>query len=149
MDERKILFNQFLKDKRTYNLNVGYWRIKLQKALEEKISKEDILFKNKNSKGKNFYDGNPIFSYYSLKHNKAIRVIQEDANELETYKDIKLIDAWIDNLKIPISATEDKDVKELVVSIFLTNTTVEKCILLIKDWFLGKLDTTDIEIKLN
>ena len=147
MDELKILYNQFLKDKRTYNLNVGYWRIKLQKALEEKIYKSDILFKNKNSKGKNFYDGNPIFSYYSNKHNKAFRVIQEDANEIENLNDIKLIEAWIDNIQISSSPedSEVKEVKELVISLFLTNATVDKCVLLIKEWFLGQLDSTNIE----
>ena len=48
MDERKILYQQFLKDKSIYNLNVSYWRVKLQKALDEKISSKDQLIKNKN-----------------------------------------------------------------------------------------------------
>lgn len=145
MSERKVLFNQFLKDKRTYNLNVGYWRIRLQKAIEEKISKEDVLFKNKNIYGKNFYDGNPIFSYYSKSKNKAFRVIQEDATELESFKDIKLIEAWIDTIRIPISEGKENEVQELVISIFLTDQSVELCIILIKDWLSGQLDTSTLE----
>ena len=81
MDERKALYHEFLKDKRIYNLNVSYWRIQLQKALEEKILSKEQLIKNKDNEGKGFYDGNPIFSYYSSKKEKAIRVIQEDPED--------------------------------------------------------------------
>lgn len=148
MDERKILYQQFLREKAIYNLNVSYWRIKLQKALNEKISSKDQLIKNKDNKGKNFYDGNPMFSYYNPRKEKAIRVIQEDPSEINKYSDIKLIEAWISKILVTDSSREDKEVPELVISLFLTKSTVEKCVELAKDWFNGNLSKTNLESKL-
>ena len=64
-DKGKILYNHFLEDKNTYNLNVGYWRRKLQKAIAQKIEIADQPIQNRNESGKSFYDGNPIFSFYN------------------------------------------------------------------------------------
>lgn len=149
MDERKSLFIQFLKDKRTYNLNVGYWRRKLQKALEEKISRQDQFIKNKNSKGKSFYDGNPIFSYYNSSKEKAIRIIQEDPGELNNYLEIKLVEAWIDNIRIPNLKDKEVEVPELVISIYLTSSSVDKCLFLVRSWYFGQLNKSNIEELIN
>jgi hypothetical protein len=134
MDERKTLFNQFLKDKSTYNLNIGYWRRKLQTALQEKLTPEKQLINNRDDKGKNLYDGNPIFSYYNRPRNKAIRIIQEDPSELTNYSEVKLIQAWFDKITIPISRSKEKEVDELVISIFLTHTSVERCLIIVRAW---------------
>ena len=142
-DERKILFRDFLNDKSVYNLNVGYWRRKLQKALEEKrISFEDKnqLIVNKDKYGKNFYDGNPIFSYINFDREKAIRIIQEDPEDINHYSDIKLIEAWID--KIPVGT---KQVAELVVSLYLTHDTVKKCLDLVNKWMTGDINKNNID----
>lgn len=149
MNERKILYQQFLKDKNIYNLNVGYWRVKLQKALNEKISKKDLLIKNKNDKGKNFYDGNPIFSYYNAKKDKAIRVIQEDPEYIKTYLEIKLIQAWITKIFVAHTETEEREVPELVISLFLTSSTVDKCVQLAKEWFSGDLTKSNLKARLD
>jgi hypothetical protein len=148
MDERKILYQQFLKDKSIYNLNVGYWRVKLQKTLDEKISSKEQLIKNKDEKGKSFYDGNPMFSYYSQKKDKAIRVIQEDPIYIETYSDIKLIEAWIDKIFVIDKNKEEREVPELVISLFLTSSTVNKCVQLAKDWFSGKITKSNLKSRL-
>ncbi len=148
MDERKILYQQFLKDKNIYNLNVAYWRIKLQKALDEKISNNDQLIKNKNDKGKSFYDGNPMFSYYNSKKAKAIRVIQEDPTYIETHLDIKFIEAWITKIFIIDSDKEEREVQELVISVFLMSSTVNKCVQLAKEWFSGDLTKSNLKSKL-
>lgn len=141
MDERKILYNLFLEDKRTYNLNVSYWRVQLQKALQQKILKEDIIIDNKTKDGKSFYDGNPIFSYVNPSRQKAIRVIQENPKELDSFKDIVLIDAWIDKLTVVINSVADHQIPELVISLFLTSSTNKKCLLLAKSWFEGTIDS--------
>jgi len=143
MDERKALYRDFLKDKRIYNLNVSYWRVKLQKILEEKISSKEQLFKNKNQKGKGFYDGNPIFSYLNTRNDKAIRIIQEDPEDIGGYSEIKLIEAWIDKVIIPYSEN-NKEVSELVISLYLTKTSVEKCVHLVTLWFKGDLTSKNI-----
>lgn len=145
MDERKFLYQQFLKDKSIYNLNVSYWRVKLQKALEEKISSKDQLITNRNDQGKSFYDGNPMFSYYSTRKEKAIRVIQEDPTFIETYSDIKLIEAWITKIFVIGSKSEEKEVPELVISLFLTNSTVDKCVQIAKDWFNGEITKSNLK----
>jgi len=149
MDERKILYQQFLKDKSIYNLNVSYWRVKLQKTLDEKLSTKDQLIKNKNDKGKSFYDGNPMFSYYNTNKDKAIRVIQEDPTYIETYLDIKLIEAWISKIFVIDSNKEEREVPELVVSLFLTNSTVDKCVQLAKEWFSGDLTKSNLKGRLS
>ena len=149
MDERKILYQQFLTDKNIYNLNVSYWRVKLQKALDKKISTKDQLIKNKNDKGKSFYDGNPMFSYYNPSKDKAIRVIQEDPTSIETYFDINLIEAWITKIFIIDSNKEEREVPELVISLFLTSSSVDKCVQLAKEWFSGDLTKSNIKSRLS
>jgi len=149
MDERKILYQQFLKNKSIYNLNVSYWRVKLQKALNEKISSNDQLIKNKDDKGKSFYDGNPMFSYYNPKKGKAIRVIQEDPTFIEVYSDINLIEAWIAKIFVIDHNEEEKEIPELVISLFLTGTTVEKCVQLAKEWFVGDLTKSNLKKRLS
>ena len=148
-DERKILYQQFLKDKSIYNLNVSYWRVKLQKAFNEKIFTRDQLIKNKNEEGKSFYDGNPMFSYFNPKKDKAIRVIQEDPTYIETYSDIKLIEAWIAKIFINDSNKEEREVPELVISLFLTSSTVDKCVQLAKEWFSGDLTKSNLKNRLS
>lgn len=144
MDDRKVLFLQFLKDKRTYNLNVSYWRIKLQKALDEKISSKDQFIKNRTMDGVNFYDGNPIYSHYSISKDKAIRIIQEDPIGVVSFSEIKLIDAWIDKIWILNNKHDEREIEELVISVFLTHSSVEKCLELVKAWFFGGLDKSNL-----
>jgi hypothetical protein len=148
VDERKILYQQFLNDKSIYNLNVSYWRVKLQKALNEKISTKDQLIKNKNDKGKSFYDGNPMFSYFNPQKDKAIRVIQEDPTFIVSYSDIKLIEAWITKIFIIDRNSEEREVPELVISLFLTSSTVDKCVQLAKEWFSGDLTKSNLKSRL-
>lgn len=150
MSEDRVLFNKFLKDKNSYNLNVGYWHRKLQKELEEEFSLRDLLFKNRDNKGKSLYDGNPMFSYYSHKKNKAIRIIQEDPDLLTEHTQIKFVQAWINKVRISISknADEDRDVEELVISVFLTQSSIIRCLELVRQWFNGDLNKDNIKYKL-
>ena len=118
----KILFKNFLYDKNAYNLNSGYWKRKLLKNLDLKFSIENQYILNRKSDGKNFYDGNPIFSY--VENNKAFRIIQENPEELRDINDInniKPIDAWIDNLYL---RDNSYSIPELVISLYLTSITL-------------------------
>ncbi|MDN3551000.1 phage exclusion protein Lit family protein [Mucilaginibacter aquaedulcis] len=143
-DQGKILFNQFLTDKNTYNLNVGYWRRKLQKALVQKIELAEQPIQNKNEAGKNFYDGNPIFSYYSEEKSKALRIVQVNPEELQEFPNMFLLDAWIDKREFDKSTNENK-VDELVITILLTQSSVDRCIQTVVLWFNNKLNRTNLD----
>ncbi|MBP6577808.1 MAG: hypothetical protein KA796_13795 [Chryseobacterium sp.] len=139
----KILFKNFLYDKNAYNLNSGYWKRKLLKNLDLKFSIENQYILNRKSDGKNFYDGNPIFSY--VENNKAFRIIQENPEELRDINDInniKPIDAWIDNLYL---RDNSYSIPELVISLYLTQETVKKCIELIKEFRFDRLTKNNIQ----
>ena len=138
-DANKILYNSFLKEKKIYNLNSGYWKRKLLKTLDLKLSLASEYVSNKKSDGKNFYDGNPIFSY--MEHNKAFRIVQENPEDLSMYSDVKLIDAWIDKLY----KYENYQIPELVISLYLTKETVDKTIELIKNFRLDNLSQENID----
>jgi len=138
-DENKILYNSFLKEKNIYNLNSGYWKRKLLNKLDLKFSLENQYVTNKKSNGKNFYDGNPIFSY--IENDKAFRIIQENPEDLSNYNNIKLIDAWIDKLY----KSENRQIPELVISLYLTRETVDKTIELIKEFRFDNLNKDNIE----
>lgn len=138
-DENKILYNSFLKEKNIYNLNSGYWKRKLLKNLGLKFSLENQYISNKKRDGKNFYDGNPIFSY--IENNKAFRIIQENPDDLSNFSDIKLIDAWIDKLY----KSKNRDIPELVISLYLTKETVDKTIELIKEFRFDSLNKENID----
>lgn len=137
-NDNRILYNSFLKKKNIYNLNSGYWKKKLLKNLDLKFSIENQYISNKKQDGKNFYDGNPIFSH--IENNKAFRIIQEDPEDLSNFKNVKLIDAWIDKLH----KTENHTLPELVVSLYLTRETVEKTIELIKAFRFDDLNKENI-----
>ena len=141
--KKKILFKNFLYDKNAYNLNSGYWKRKLLKNLDLKFSIENQYILNRKKKKKNFYDGNPIFSY--VENNKAFRIIQENPEELRDINDInniKPIDAWIDNLYL---RDNSYSIPELVISLYLTQETVKKCIELIKEFRFDRLTKNNIQ----
>ncbi|PKH51911.1 hypothetical protein CXF68_14980 [Tenacibaculum sp. Bg11-29] len=145
MAEEKILYQKFLEDKRNYNLNVGYWKKKLQKALDEKFLIESNYVTNKNDKGKSYYDGNPIYSYVNINKRKGLRIVQENPKELENYSDIKLLQAW--NSKTLLIDTYDKNeiiINELVISLYLTRSSVMESIELIKKWFSEDIENINI-----
>jgi hypothetical protein len=138
-DEYKILYSSFLKQKNIYNLNSGYWKRKLLRKLDLKISPENRYISNKKSDGKNFYDGNPIFSY--IENNKAFRIIQENPEDLSSFSGVKLIDAWIDKLY----KSENLQIPELVISLYLTKETVDKTIELVKEFRVDNLNKENID----
>lgn len=146
MENDKFLYKEFRVNKNIYNLNVGYWKKKLISKLNIKFSIENQYVKNKKPDGKSFYDGNPIFTYYENKH--AYRIIQENPDEIGGFENIRLIDAWFDKVYLYNNENRVNELKELVVSLYLTKETVEKCIELIKLFRVGKLDEENLESNL-
>ena len=86
-----------------------------------------------------------MFSYYKKNKEKAIRIIQEDPTYIETFSDIKLIEAWITKIFVIDTNREEKEVPELVISLFLTNSTIDICVKIAKEWFNG--DITKLNLK--
>lgn len=145
MDNRKLLYKDFLENKNVYNLNVGYWRQKLERHLSEVIDKDKRPIANKMESGENFYDGNPIFSYLSPSKQKAIRIIQENPNDVIVYPEVMMIDAWIGELTIFQRERDSYKVPELVISLYLTQDTVTICLRIVKDWVDGRLNKEFID----
>jgi hypothetical protein len=148
----KYLYEKFAEDKRIYNLNQGYWKRKLQSRLREKLSAENVLFKNIDASGKKLYDANPIFTFINSQQTKGIRIIQDDIKRLSESKNFTekdLIDAWLDKISIHNSSSfiDDKrgEIDELVIALFLTKETVEKTMKLIYKWLNNELNTESIE----
>lgn len=143
--EDKQLYKNYSKYKNLYNLNAGYWKRKLQTELKSKLTKEDILFENKDVAGNKLYDANPIFTYYNKRTFKAIRIIQ-DSEEILNIENIDskfLIDAWLDKIEFE-SENGIFKCQELVIALVLTESTVKKSMLLIARWLRNDLNSESI-----
>lgn len=113
MKKNKILFKDFLRDKRVYGLNQNFWKNTLKKVLPFQQVKQENWYVTQYANGKKMYDGNPMYSVL-LKPQKSIRIIQEAAETPTTE-----ISAWL-------HTTEDAQqnpIKELVIVLELTSET--------------------------
>lgn len=137
--KQKILYRTFLTEKNIYNLSSGYWKRKLLRNLGLKFSIDNQYITNRKQDGKNFYDGNPIFSF--IENDKAYRIIQENPEDLTKINNVRLIDAWIDHRQI----NQTRSVTELVISLYLTKETVEQTIKLIKEFRFDNLNKNNID----
>ncbi|MCT4011814.1 hypothetical protein HZQ24_05605 [Elizabethkingia anophelis] len=142
---QKFLFEKQAEDKRIYNLNQGYWKKKLQSRLKIKLDKESEIFKNVDARGKKIYDANPIFTFINENKTKAIRIIQDDVALLKDLSNLDnekyLISAWLDN----IIYSNNKEVPELVIALFLTKETVDKAMNLVILWLNNELTSERID----
>lgn len=142
---QKFLFEKQAEDKRIYNLNQGYWKKKLQSRLRIKLDKESEIFKNVDARGKKIYDANPIFTFINENKTKAIRIIQDDVALLKDLSNLDnekyLISAWLDN----IIYSNNKEVPELVIALFLTKETVDKAMNLVILWLNNELTSERID----
>jgi hypothetical protein len=121
----KPLYIDFLKNKKIYNLNVGFWKKMVQKiALAENIQysfADNEYFVN----GKRFYDANPMISLNIPSQKKALRIIQEEqeGDEID-------MSAWLKEKEMK----EGVFFSELVISLTLTHITKELSKTLIENW---------------
>ena len=151
----KYLFEKFAVDRRIYNLNQGYWKRLFQSRLRKRITIENTLFMNVDSKGIKIYDANPIFTYINHQRTKAIRIIQDDIRLVERgslKKERFLISAWIDKISIDVEQSPDqpeKSINELVIALFLTKTSVEKAMALVVTWLEDELTKEKIDEIIN
>jgi len=132
----KHLYKDFLKNKNEYKNAVIYW----EKLFQEIFSQTNIEFKKRLNysfnNGDEFLDGNPMTDRYFPKIKKAIRIIQEEV----TTNSIK-IDSWIGKLEIE----EEIEILELVISLELSEESVEIVKRLIDKWIIKDLDKEKME----
>lgn len=131
----EVLYANFLEDKRVYNLARASW-----KRLFDKLAKEHGLsyvpYINQLQGGKLEYDGNPIFSAHVSKLNRAVRIIQVEAEDDELE-----ISAWVDSIELQ----EGKPaVEELVLDMVLSRRAKETATMLLEGWFVKKFSGEEV-----
>lgn len=147
--KNKILYQNFLKDNRIYSLTKNWWKKEFYKKIisnNSKFKKEidsEWIFNwhndNFNNK-KEVRDGNPIFTIFSAKQKKLVRIIQEEIED-ENNKNSTEISAWIQKGFYPKEETP-----ELVISLELSRNSSKIAFEWIKKWFDNELEDKDLEI---
>lgn len=148
--KNKILYKDFLKDNRIYSLTKNWWKKEFHKRIIgnhskfEKGTNSEWIFNwhnhNFNNK-KELRDGNPIFTVFSKKQKKLVRIIQE---EIETQTSIE-INAWLEK-GFYSNTKQEEETPELVISLQLTKRSSKIAFKWIKKWFNNELDDKDLEI---
>ncbi len=146
--KNKILYQNFLKDNRIYSLTKNWWKKEFYKKIignnseSEKEGSEWIFnWHNDNFNNKKVCrDGNPIFTVFSAKQKRLIRIIQEEV-ETKILQDSIEINAWIQKGFYPKEETP-----ELVISLELSRNSSKIAFEWIKKWFDNELEDKDLEI---
>lgn len=135
----KVLYKDFLDNKRVYNLAEASWRRLLNSLLKD-LGYTHTPYLNNLVNGKKEYDGNPIFNAYIPEIKRAIRIIQvspqEEGND---------ISAWIDDIELKQKSRRTKKTKELVLDIKLSHKAKSIASDLIKEWIQKQVDTSYID----
>ncbi|MEL6968720.1 MAG: hypothetical protein AAFZ63_23460 [Bacteroidota bacterium] len=128
----KILFANFLEDKRVYHLAYLFWKTFFER-LTDATNLEYTTYLNTD----NDQDGNPIFHAYLPTRKRALRIVQADPSEAEEEVDIK---AWLDEVQpIPDIAP----VPELVIDVILSEGTKKVGQRLIRAWVEAEEELTE------
>lgn len=127
-----ILYAEFLKDKRQYNLAQAFWKRLFDRFSEKYNLKFSGYINEYQSSGKKEYDGNPIFSAFFLKMNRAVRIIQgpPENDEID-------ISAWVDEITLKEGMPP---AKELVIDMVLSKESKSIASNLIELWLADQLD---------
>ena len=137
--KNKILYKNFLEDKRIYTLAKNWWKKQfIQQVLGKKPNEENHSFLDWtfNWHNDSFKDGNPIFTVFSASHKKLVRIIQE-AESADTTE----ISAWLEKGFYPKDETP-----ELVISLELSRKSSKIAFDWIKKWLENQLEDKDLEI---
>lgn len=128
----KILFENFIENKRTYNLCQGYFTRLFKHKLQLKFEKKVNLVPNQYHSGRKIYDANPMYCYLAPDVKKSVRIILLDKSEYNDFEgDLRKISiaSWTDAFIF-----EDQEYQELVLSVILTDEVVEVMASLIMEW---------------
>ena len=134
----KVLYKDFLDNKRVYNLAQASWRRLLNSLLKD-FGYTHAPYLNDLVDGKKEYDGNPIFNAYIPEIKRAIRIIQVSPQE-----EGEDISAWIDDIELK-QKSRTKKTKELVLDIKLSKEARSIATEIIKEWIQKQIDTSYID----
>lgn len=135
----KFLFKGFFDDRKTYNLCEAHWKRYIKRVVED-YADGFCFLKNSYGNGLKIYDANPIVCF--LFRNKAIRIILSPDSEYEVEnKDMPDYDltAYIDSFSYL-----EKEYKELVLSLFMCPTAVDKAKRILMAWLTSENDEIDL-----
>lgn len=133
----KLLFPDFLDHPEVYDAAEALWKARFD-ALAAKhhftyASYINVFALN----GQKHRKGNPIFSAEVKALNRAVRIIQEAAEQ----PDDSFISAWLDTFPID----EDNPLNELVIPLVLSEETLEIAERLIVHWLVEQLRKEEME----
>jgi hypothetical protein len=134
----KVLYKNFLNNKRVYNLAQASWGRLLNSLLKD-FGYTHTPYLNNLVNGKKEYDGNPIFNAYIPEIKRAIRIIQVSPQE-----EGDDISAWIDDIELK-QKSRTKKTKELVLDIKLSAKARNIATEIIKEWIQKQVDATYID----
>ncbi len=132
------LFKDFLKNKRIYAENVGYWQSIVSELFAPTQIKAEAYLQTTFANGEPFLDGNPIFHFVVKKLNKAVRIVQEvaESDKLE-------ITAWISNTEL-----DEMEINELVIVLQLSEESKTIALDLIRTWILNDETVKNTKLKI-
>lgn len=124
----EILFASFLEDEETYDEAAVYWQKQFEMLLEDFEYEYELYLNTVMADGTPLRDGNPIFNAYLPVIHRAVRIIQEEPEEPAEYS------RWIHETE----DAEGEPFEELVVSLVLTEETLELALEDIRLWVMGE-----------
>ena len=123
-----ILFPRFLEDTTEYGKAEQYW-IELWRHIEGTFEWTTPWLKTQFANGDPFYDGNPIFSAFSLQRQRGVRVVQLDAES-----DDEPFSCWVEAAEAP----KGEPLDSLVLCCGLTDHTAIRATQMLAGWVAGK-----------
>jgi hypothetical protein len=123
----ELLFPIFLEDESEYDQAVNFWRELFADLLADTELEYKAYLNTTTVNGISLRDGNPIFDAFFPKLNKAVRIIQEEAEG----DDALDIGAWLDETEL--ESVPDV-IQELVISLVLTEETLSLAKRMIDKW---------------
>jgi hypothetical protein len=112
-----VFYPDFLEDISSYQAAADFWQAKLNPLFRELgLNKQDYL-NTTMVNGVALNDGNPIYQAYFPELKKAVRIIQEEPLLPADFG------SWVN-----VTEVDEEEVKELVISLVLTEENVERAI---------------------
>ncbi len=136
-----LLFPDFMDQAANYDATEGFWKSKLDHIAEVNGFLYTPYINIFSSNGHKHRHGNPIFSAKVNATNRAVRIIQEQAE----HPDDQFISAWLDSIVID----EAKPLQELVIALVLSEETLVVAENLISLWLGKTLDAESMEHELS
>lgn len=132
------LYNNFLHDKKIYNLAQAYWQ-RLFSRIAQQYQLQLVPYLNdRTSEGHKEYDGNPICNVWEKSLNRAVRIIQVEPESKQLD-----ISAWLDTIELEEATVP---IQELVIDTVLSRESYAMAEKLIMAWLGKQTESEEMEI---